>query len=387
MSARRPGIRGIVTLLASIAVAGGLVAPIGAGPAAAKSTVAWLCEPGVLDPCDLKNDRTDQLTDKRTPAAPVPDSAKKADCFYVYPTVTDQPSILADKKVVPTVQSIARFQAASFNDLCRVYAPVYRQMTLWGLSPSMVASWVGNRDLPNTAYGDVKQAWQKYLREDNNGRPVIFIGHSQGSMMLRKLIREEIDPKSELRKKMVGAFLMGGNVMTARGRTTGGDFRNIPICTRRAETGCVVAYSTALIGLPSLFGNSGLDALSSPMNLPTGPAFQVACTDPDRLSGDRTPAAATVPSRPYAASMIAFLMKVSTFPGDLPTSSSTWTTGRGRWNLNCEDHLGFRKLIAHSVIPQHFNELPLFDSHLVDLNLGIEKLHSIAEQQIAAYVG
>lgn len=368
---------------AVVVVAGLLVAP--PPPAAAAPAVQWLCRPGSLDPCDLKNDRTDLLTGKTHPATVTPDSAKKADCFYVYPTVTDQPSLLADKKPVPSVQSIARFQASSFNDLCRVYAPVYRQMTLWGLSPAMMASWVGNRDIPNTSYGDVKRAWQKYLRDDNKGRPVIFIGHSQGTMMLRKLIREEIDSKPELRRKMVGAFLMGGNVMTARGKTTGGDFRNTPICTRRAQTGCVVAYSTELVGLPSLFGNSSLDALSTPMNLPTGPAFQVACTDPDRLSGDYSPAAATVPSRPYAASMIAFLMKVSTFPGDLPTSKSTWTTGPGRWKVNCVNPSGFHRLHGTPVVPQHFNELPLFDSHLVDLNLGIEKLHSIAAQQLAAY--
>ncbi len=375
----------LFTVLAAVAVSAGLLVCVPPAASDAAPAVQWLCRPGSLDPCDLRNDRTDKLTGKTYPATTVPDSAKKADCFYVYPTVTDQPSFLADAKAVPSVQSIARFQAASFNDLCRVYAPVYRQMTLWGLSPAAMASWVGNRDLPNTSYGDVKRAWKKYLREDNKGRPVVFIGHSQGTMMLRKLIREEIDPNPAMRAKMVGAFLMGGNVMTARGKTTGGDFRNTPICTRRGQFGCVVAYSTELLGLPSLFGNSSLDALSGPMNLPTGPAFQVACTDPSRLSGDHTPSSATVPSRPYAASMISFLMKVSTFPGDLPTSKSTWTTGPGRWTGRCVDRLGFRKLMGRPVVPQHFNELPLFDTHLVDLNLGIEKLHSIAKQQIAAY--
>ena len=266
-----------------------------------------------------------------------------------------------------------------------MFAPVYRQMTLWGLTPAAAASWVGNRDLPNIGYGDVRRAWREYLRNDNQGRGVIFIGHSQGTMMLRKLIREEVDPNPTLRKRMVGAFLMGGNVMTAPGKSTGGDFRNIPICTREAEAGCVMAYSTEAIGLPSLFGNATLDVLSRPMNLPSGPRYQVACTDPMKISGDRRPVGATTPSKPYAMSVIALLMKYTTFPQDLPSTSSTWTTGPGRATLKCTDTLGFRRLHATMVRPQQVNELPLFDTHLLDMNLGIDLLVKIARQQIEAY--
>lgn len=351
----------------------------------ARST-EWLCHPDdKSDPCDLPNDTTDVATGKKSPATTVADSDRKVDCFYVYPTVTDQPSLIADRREAPSVESIARFQAARFNTECRVFAPVYRQMTLWGLSPAMVASWAGNRTLPSVGYGDVLRAWREYLRNDNQGRGVIFIGHSQGTMMLRKLIREQVDPNPALRKKMVGAFLMGGNVMTARGKTTGGDFTHIPLCTTRAEAGCVTAYSTELLGLPSLFGNSSLDALSSPMNLPTGPRYEVACTDPTRISGDRRPVGATTPSKPYAMSLIAILMKYMTFPHDLPSSSSTWTTGPGRVTLKCVDTNGFHRLRGTMVRDQQVNELPLFDTHLLDMNLGIDLLVSIARAQIADY--
>src|SRR4051794_2548563 len=52
------------------------------------------------------------------------------DCFYVYPTVSNQQSRLATKRVDPEIRSIALYQAARFSQLCRVYAPVYRQATV-----------------------------------------------------------------------------------------------------------------------------------------------------------------------------------------------------------------------------------------------------------------
>lgn len=363
-----------------------LVAP----PAQAKviDGVDWLCHPDIAnDPCDLKNDRTDLGTGRTYPATNGRQQDKPIDCFYVYPTVTDTLGLSAPGHEVPATESIARFQAAPFNDQCRIFAPNYRQMTLFGLTPAVIASWVGNDDLPALAYGDVLKAWRSYLANENNGRGVVFIGHSQGTMMLRKLIREEIDPDPELRGRMVGAVLMGGNVLTARGKTTGGDFQHIPICTEQGQAGCVTAYSTELIGLPSLFGHSSLDVLSGPMGLPTGPDYQVACTDPATLSGIHRPVGVTVPSEPYAFGIISLLMAYTTFPEPPPASSSTWTTSAGRATTRCVNSDGFHRLRMTMTTPQQINELPLFDTHLLDLNLGVERLVAIVEQQSATYRG
>lgn len=101
--------------------------------AAPQGYTNWLCHPDKAnDPCDLPNDTTDLGTGKTTPATKVTDADRKVDCFYVYPTVTDQPALIADRVAAPEVRSIARFQAARFNSQCRMFAPVYRQMTLSG---------------------------------------------------------------------------------------------------------------------------------------------------------------------------------------------------------------------------------------------------------------
>lgn len=348
----------------------------------------WLCHPGMAnDPCDLPNDTTDLGTGKKTPATKVTDADRKVDCFYVYPTVTDQAALIADRVAAPEVKSIARFQAARFNTQCRMFAPVYRQMTLSGLTPATTAARFGNRDFAKPGYSDVLRAWQEYLRDDNHGRGVIFISHSQGTMMLRKLIREQIDPDAALRKKVVGAFLLGGNVMTRPGKTTGGDFNHLPLCTRKGQSGCVVAYSTDILGLPSLFGDASTETLSEPMGLPTGPGYQVACTDPAILSGNRNPVGVTVPSKPFSDGVISLLMRYTTFPDVSPTSSSTWTTSAGRSTGRCTTTNGTHRLHLTMVGPQHVNELPLFDTHLLDMNVGADRLVTIAHNQIESYLG
>ena len=82
------------------------------------------------------------------------------------------------------------------------------------------------------AYADVREAWRTYLRKFNRGRGVIFVGHSQGTIVLRRLIREEIDPKPAVRRRLVSAILLGGNVNVKKGSDRGGDFQRLRACRR-----------------------------------------------------------------------------------------------------------------------------------------------------------
>lgn len=362
----------------------GVVASVAAQPA--PSSTQWLCSPNVQnDPCDLPPDTTDLGTGTVTTPPVVPESAKPVDCFYVYPTVSNQVSLNADPVASPEVKSIASFQAARFGSICRMYVPIYRQVPLLGLAPVLF----GQYNAPvQPAYDDVLAAWNDYLAHENNGRGVIFIGHSQGTLMLRKLIREQIDPKPELRKKVVGAFLMGGNVTTAEGSTTGGDFANIPLCTRPRQAGCVVAYSTNIVAPPvSLFGNTDLDLPSSSWGLPRGPGFEIACTDPAVLSGNSEPVGATVPSTPYSFGILSILLDYTTIPDGPITSASTYTTSKGRGVGECQDVNGIRQYHVTFTVPQAVNEIPLFDTHLLDVNFGIDRLVDIARGQIGAWQG
>src|SRR5262249_18656976 len=205
-----------------------------------KDSTVWLCKPGIQNnPCEPGFDTT-----LASPSGQIlgtesvqPDRKRKFDCFYVYPTVSDDKSTNSDLSIDPEERSIALYQAARYSLHCRVFAPMYRQGTLQGILGGSIPP-----DAAQIAYGDVLAAWNTYLQRYNHGRGVVLIGHSQGTFVLRQLIRQEIDPNRNVRRQLISAILLGGNVAVPEGGDVGGDFQNIPGCRRADQTGCVTTF-------------------------------------------------------------------------------------------------------------------------------------------------
>jgi hypothetical protein len=202
-----------------------LVVTLSASPAAAQTKndygddKTWLCRPGrpgTNDACvvDLattvvKADGT--LTREAWTANPNP----PIDCFYVYPTVSTDQTPNSDMTADPAERNVVRLQLARFGSRCRLFAPLYRQVTLLALRANTAGKPLAvDRDL---AYHDVLDAWNHYLNADNNGRGVVLIGHSQGSSVLVRLIREQIDGKP-VQSRLVSALLLGTNVAVPKGK-------------------------------------------------------------------------------------------------------------------------------------------------------------------------
>ena len=70
----------------------------------------------------------------------------------------------------------------------------------------------------------MKDAWNYYLQHDNKGRGVVLVAHSQGSFILNRLIREEIDGKP-IQSRMVSAILLGTTLAVPKGKDVGGSFQ------------------------------------------------------------------------------------------------------------------------------------------------------------------
>ena len=199
---------------------------------------SWLCRPGRHDACDVDLTTTvisasGKLTREpwaANPKAPI-------DCFYVYPTVSLDATGNSDMVAGDEELAVVRVQAARFGSQCRVYAPLYRQVTLAALR-SILAGRTAAVDR-NLAYNDVLDAWNYYLQHDNQGRGVVLIGHSQGSMVLTELIKKEIDGKP-IQNHLVSALLLGTNVAVPQQKDVGGAFQQVPLCRNSKQTGCVI---------------------------------------------------------------------------------------------------------------------------------------------------
>jgi hypothetical protein len=218
-------------ILATLAVLAGALLPVEPVAAAvalhASSHTVWLCRPGaVSDPC--ASDRTATSVGvkfaKTAFSTAVTPSAKNFDCFYVYPTVSAEASLNSDLAIQKEETNIAVGQASQFSSVCNVWAPMYRQATKAALGDGEAFT----SQVIATAYDSLLAAWKDYLAHDNHGHPVVFIGHSQGAAMLIRLLRSQVDPSAQQRKKLVSAIILGGNVQVAKGSDVGGSFRHIP---------------------------------------------------------------------------------------------------------------------------------------------------------------
>jgi len=372
-------------VLPAVAAALGAVV-LSAPPASAAPEPTWLCRPGAADnPCEIPLDTTYQSTSgPGTVVTPPrePESERPVDCFYVYPTVTNAVTPNAPRQAAPVIVSIAKYQAAPFSQHCRMFAPVYRQVSLPGIALAPVTS--------KPAFDDVLAAWKQYLAQDNAGRGFVLIGHSQGTLMLRRLIRDHIDTDPQLRDRLVGAVLMGGNVTVKKGDTIGGDFQHVPLCTAQGQHGCVVAYSTFARppGLVSFFGRTDPDLASLAFGFTGGRGFEIACTDPAVLSGDSGEFGITVPSEPFAPGPITFGIALS-MGFKLPTAETTWVSPPDRYRGGCRTEarasiFRFDPVGPDSKRPPEFP--PTWGTHLFDMNLGLEKLTSIVGQQTTAWL-
>lgn len=349
---------------------------VAAAPATASAKTVWLCKPGLKDnPCDVRMDAAryapgGQLLGRDEPE-PAPARRRKVDCFYVYPTVSGQPTATATRRIDPELRSIVRFQAARYGATCRIFAPVYRQVTLVGLTSAPSAQ-------RQRAYRDVRAAWRTYLARHNHGRGVVLIGHSQGTSHLRELIAREIDGKPKVRRRLVSAILLGGNVTVAQGRDAGGDFRHVRACRTEAQIGCVVAFSAFNAPVPpdALFGRT------------SEPGREVLCTNPAALGGGEGMLDPVLPREPFApGTAIAATLAAVGFP--VPASSATWLSFPDSFTARCVNEGGASVLqVAPVAGAPALNPVPAptWGLHLTDANIALGNLEGLVRRQAANYL-
>jgi hypothetical protein len=315
-------------LLLAVVVAAGWAAT-------ADARTVWLCRPGLsANPCEADRTATAVAADGSRTVERFPADRRPIDCFYVYPTVSPQPTLNATREIDSALRGVATIQASRFSSVCRVYAPVYRQVTVAGLADLAKARNVG---VP-LAYGDVRAAWRDYLRHDNHGRGVVLIGHSQGTGLLTRLVAEEIDGRPAVRRRLVSALLIGGNVLVPAGRDVGGSFQHVPACRSRGQVGCVVAYSSFLQTPPdpSLFARGSRSAFEAIFGLKTrGDDLQTLCVNPAAPGGAarRCRRSSSTPGPgPRTPAAIRGTARAPTAPTGcrstpLPATRGPWSTG------------------------------------------------------------
>jgi Protein of unknown function (DUF3089) len=355
-----------LVLIAALALAAWLVPPV------ASAKTVWLCRPGASpNPC-TPGLSTTVYSPSLAPLRVVRPTAVRhpaIDCFYVYPTVSDQKTTFANLHIDPEERSIALYQAARYSQYCRVFAPMYRQLTLSQLGKTNIKA---SRPL-----NDVRAAFATYLRQYNHGRGFVLIGHSQGSFVLRQLIAKDVDPKPALRGRMLSAILLGGNVLVKRGRGIGGDFKHVPACRSASQLRCVIAFSTydQVPPADSLFGRT------------TTKGDQVLCTNPAALAGGSAVLDPLFPSRPFfPGSTLAAGIRLLGLTQ--PTPKTVWSEEPSSYSGRCSTAGGASVLeitALHGAQTARPSPDATWGLHLLDANIALGNLVAIVHREASAF--
>ncbi len=165
---------------------------------------------------------------------------KRADVFYIYPTLIDSKShrewnsdiwdidIRAD-----IVNRPIKYQATAWMDAGNLYVPFYRQAHIRVFNEKYQKDGIKALDL---AYSDIKRAFNYYLENFNHDKPFIIASHSQGTVHAKRLISELIDGK-DLQNRLIAAYLIGWGVEE-------NEFKKIKPMSSPTDTGGFVSWNT-----------------------------------------------------------------------------------------------------------------------------------------------
>ncbi len=343
----------------------------------------WLCRPGLADnPCDgSMSTTTVTAKGKRTVHADKVSNKHRFDCFYLYPTASNETTTNSDLTIQSTETSIAMDQAARFSKDCNVWAPMYRQITVNGLGAA-------NSTDPGAyavAYDSVLSDWNDFITNYDHGAPIIFIGHSQGSVMLIKLLQAQVDTNPTLRHLLVEAIIAGGNVTVPTGQTVGTTFQNIPLCTSSDESGCVIAYSS-FPSQPPANANFGIPGQGISLN--TGQTatsgVHVACVNPADMGGG------TADLKTYWP--VITPLPIPSMAPPAPSVTTPWLYYQHQYTATCES-AGNATWLQVTDIPHQsdtrpvVNEIagPTWGYHFQDINLSLGNLVTDVHDAETAY--
>ena len=351
----------------------------------------WLCRPGRTDDaCAIYHTTTIVAADgklsretwKADPNAPV-------DCFYVYPTISTDPTPNSDMTADPAELNVIKQQFARLASKCKPYAPLYRQVTLAGLQRLLAGGGGGGALERGVQYDDVRDAWNAYLKNDNKGRGFVLVGHSQGSFILNRLIREEIDGKP-IQSRMLSAILLGTVIAVPKGKDVGGSFQHVPLCRSGSQLGCVITFASYRSTIPppgnTLFGRvpdaNMAAACTNPAALAGGSGELHAYLDKSgrTITSTIAPKPWVMPEQPIDTPWVSVpgLLTAKCTSNDNATGYLEVTVNGNPSDPRVDDIVGD--------IGRTGNVLANWGLHLIDVNLVMGNLVDIVGQETKAYL-
>lgn len=204
----------------------------------------------------------------------------EAAVFFIHPTSyltgASWNAPLDDVTANDRAKLFVRGEASVFNEVGQIWAPRYRQASVGAF---MTDSDDAKKAI-DAAYQDVAAAFDQFLIEVPDRRPIILAGHSQGSLHLTRLLKEKVAGRP-IANRIVGAYVVGWPVSVTQDLPSMG----LPACEDADSTRCIISWSSfAEPAEPGMV----LDAYANSVGFDGNPRgnSQILCTNP--LNGMRS---------------------------------------------------------------------------------------------------
>ncbi len=358
-----------LTAVGVVGIGGPASATAPAQPKADDAGTIWLCRPHQQpDPCTASLETTVILPNGSRHVVRYGDASSPAiDCFYLYPNVTHQTTGNANLHIDPQETAIAELEASPFSQVCRVFAPMYRETT--GRARGAAAARARQLTFATTL-----SAWRDYLANYNDGRGVVLIGHSEGSSVLSEMVTSQIDRSPTVRRQLVSAILTGLDFPV-------GPLANLSPCESPDQFGCLVDYN-AYAGQPPN------DARFGELPEERGKPVEDVCTNPAALAGGTGLLDSMYRTR-LATQDVDGSISEGVLAATLPDVSTPWIEYEHGYSGSCVTSAGRHVLMVHgSTQVPALRSFPdaSFGLHVDDPNLAMGNLVQLVRSQAAAYL-
>lgn len=179
----------------------------------------------------------------------IPEITKDVDTFYVYATEyilgslqegAPEYATLDNAEMLQGVAEEYQVHATTFEASTNLFLPYYRQAGM----PVMNKAWkeTGNCEaaVSGMPYGDITAALDYYFENYNGGRPFIIAGHSQGSCIIKLVLKNYFKEHTDYYKRMVAAYVIGYSVTTDELEAC----PYLKFATGESDTGVIISYNT-----------------------------------------------------------------------------------------------------------------------------------------------
>lgn len=130
-------------------------------------------------------------------------------------------------------------EASIFNGCCNIYAPHYREASIFAY---MSYDSVERDKILDAVYEDISNAFEYFIKNYNQNRPIVIVSHSQGTHLAMRLLRE-IDLSPNIAERVVVGYLIGSGPVSLTHNYVD-SLQNFHICSTATDIHCIVHWNT-----------------------------------------------------------------------------------------------------------------------------------------------